>query len=128
MAGLFPPAAGGILLDGRSVGGWAPAQVCRAGMARTCQIPGPFKRGIARLPEGRRLFPWLTLEDNLRRAALLPAQPAGTLSGGEQQIGAIGRALMRGPRRLLREPVAGVPDHRGHRRQPSCSPAVSSWR
>src|SRR5947207_305825 len=82
-------------------------------------------RGIAYVPENRRLFPRLTVEENLRMGAfpraarkrygerlefvygLFPrleerrGQPAGTLSGGEQQMCAIGRALMSGPRLLL---------------------------
>ncbi|NBS39573.1 MAG: ABC transporter ATP-binding protein [Betaproteobacteria bacterium] len=81
--------------------------------------------GIAHVPEGRRLFPRLTVEDNLRMGAFLPDaraefsrrlekvyslfprmaerryQLAGTMSGGEQQMCAIGRALMSGPRLLL---------------------------
>ncbi|MGZ8320973.1 MAG: ABC transporter ATP-binding protein [Telluria sp.] len=89
--------------------------------------------GIAQVPEGRRLFPRLSVEDNLRIGAYLPAarsqlasrldlvyslfprmrerrsQMAGTLSGGEQQMCAIGRALMSGPRLLLLdEPSAGL--------------------
>jgi branched-chain amino acid transport system ATP-binding protein len=90
-------------------------------------------RGIAHVPENRRLFAKLTVEDNLRMGAYAPAargrfaerlelvyslfprmrerrrQLAGTLSGGEQQMCAIGRALMSGPKLLLLdEPSAGL--------------------
>ena len=90
-------------------------------------------RGIAQVPENRRLFPRLTVEENLRMGGFLPAararyaerlayvyslfprmqerraQLAGTLSGGEQQMCAIGRALMSGPKLLLLdEPSAGL--------------------
>jgi branched-chain amino acid transport system ATP-binding protein len=81
--------------------------------------------GIAHVPENRRLFPRLTVEENLKMGAFLPpararftqrleqvyalfprmkerrAQPAGTLSGGEQQMLAIGRGLMARPKLLI---------------------------
>jgi branched-chain amino acid transport system ATP-binding protein len=91
------------------------------------------EQGIAHVPENRRLFPRLTVEENLRVGAFVPAarrrfrerlarvyqlfpalgerrhQLAGTLSGGEQQMCAIGRALMSGPKILLMdEPSAGL--------------------
>ncbi len=89
--------------------------------------------GIAQVPENRRLFPRLTVEENLKMGGFLPSaraqyaerlayvyslfprmqerssQLAGTLSGGEQQMCAIGRALMSGPKLLLLdEPSAGL--------------------
>src|SRR2546421_941143 len=115
---LIMPSAGDIRLDGVSLAR-VPAH----------EVVG---RGIAHVPENRRLFPRLTVEENLRMGAyaarrefsnrlqmvygLFPRlqerrnQPAGTLSGGEQQMCAIGRALMSGPKLLLLdEPSAGLP-------------------
>ena len=92
-----------------------------------------IETGIAHVPENRRLFPRLSVEENLKVGAYLPAarrhfaerlefvyslfprlkerrhQLAGTMSGGEQQMCAIGRALMSGPKLLLMdEPSAGL--------------------
>jgi branched-chain amino acid transport system ATP-binding protein len=119
ISGLVAAFAGGVSLDGQSIVG-VPAHRIVA-------------RGIAHVPENRRLFPKLSVEDNLRIGAFVPAarrhfaeqlawvyqlfprlrerrtQPAGTLSGGEQQMCAIGRALMSRPRLVLMdEPSAGL--------------------
>src|SRR3954451_5730772 len=114
---LIEPRTGDVIFDGESLGKVAAHQV--------------VERGIAHVPENRRLFPRLTAEENLRMGAftsraaynqrleqvygLFPrlkerrAQLAGTLSGGEQQMCAIGRALMSGPKLLLLdEPSAGL--------------------
>jgi branched-chain amino acid transport system ATP-binding protein len=119
ISGLIAPAAGTLRFEGRGIGG-RPAY----------EIVG---RGIAHVPEGRRIFPALTVADNLKMGAFLPAarkkfaeslarvyalfpvlaerqkQRAGSLSGGEQQMLAVGRALMSGPKLiLLDEPSMGL--------------------
>ncbi|MGH7008639.1 MAG: ABC transporter ATP-binding protein [Stellaceae bacterium] len=119
ISGLLPPRSGRIVFEGESLAS-APAY-------RVVAV------GIAHVPENRRLFPRLTVEENLRMGAYLPAarrvfierlawvyelfprlkerrnQLAGTLSGGEQQMVAIGRALMSKPKLLLMdEPSAGL--------------------
>ena len=111
--------SGGITMNGRSLADVPAHEV--------------IAHGISHVPENRRLFPRLTVEENLKMGAFLPqsrgrfaerlefvyslfprmrerrAQLAGTLSGGEQQMCAIGRALMSGPKLLLLdEPSAGL--------------------
>src|SRR3954451_15301504 len=111
ISGLIPPRAGEILMEGRAIGGLPAHRI--------------VEEGIAHVPENRRLFPRLTIEENLRMGAFVPEarrrfqerlgwvyelfprleerrdQAAGTMSGGEQQMCAIGRALMSRPKLLL---------------------------
>jgi len=118
ISGLLAPRRGRIMLEGRQISGVPPHEV--------------VLRGIAHVPEGRRIFNRLSVRENLamgaylrrdegvpadldRVFALFPvlqerlAQVAGTLSGGEQQMLAIGRALMASPRLLLLdEPSMGL--------------------
>jgi len=116
--GLVKPTAGRVLLDGRDIAGEAAHMAARA--------------GIALVPEGRRIFKKMTVEENLQVGgvvrsaaeirerladtyALFPTlgerrrQIGGTLSGGEQQMLAIGRALMSRPSFILMdEPSLGL--------------------
>ena len=115
--GMVTPTAGEVVIDGRVVNGWRTADI--------------VQRGVSMVPENRRLFNRMTVKENLEIGAYLRSadisadfdrilelfprleerlgQRAGTLSGGEQQMVAVGRALMARPRVLLMdEPSMGL--------------------
>jgi branched-chain amino acid transport system ATP-binding protein len=118
VAGLLRPLSGRVRLDGVEIGGWPAERIVRA--------------GLSLVPEGRAVVAPLSVEENLLvgaysrrdggarqtlaaiyqrfpRLAERRRQPAGLLSGGEQQMLAIGRAMMAGPRLLLLdEPSMGL--------------------
>ena len=119
IAGMHRPRRGQILFRGRDIAGWPSHRVCDL--------------GIGQVAEGRQIFPTLSVIENLRMGAMLPrarwraaanldrvmalfpalrerlAQAAGTLSGGEQQMLAIGRCLMGAPELVMfDEPSLGL--------------------
>jgi branched-chain amino acid transport system ATP-binding protein len=119
IAGMHRPRRGQIRFRGREIAGWPSHLVCNL--------------GIGQVSEGRQIFPTLSVMENLRMGAMLPrarrrraanlervtalfprlaerlAQAAGTLSGGEQQMLAIGRCLMGAPELVMfDEPSLGL--------------------
>jgi branched-chain amino acid transport system ATP-binding protein len=110
--GIVEPSKGSVHLDGENVNGWTTADRVKA--------------GVSMVPENRRLFKRMTVKENLEIGAYLRedeenifelfprvkerlSQKAGTLSGGEQQMVAMGRALMARPKVLLMdEPSMGL--------------------
>lgn len=119
ITGLYKIRSGSVRFEGRQIDGTNPADIVAS--------------GIAMVPEGRRVFPYMTVKDNLLMGAFTRRdkvgvkqtldsvlrrfprlkerfrQSAGTLSGGEQQMMVIGRALMAKPRLLLMdEPSLGI--------------------
>jgi branched-chain amino acid transport system ATP-binding protein len=119
ISGLTPPRVGSIRFDGREIGETAPQEIVRL--------------GISQSPEGRKIFPRMSVRENLDLGAYLrrdvddinsdlervfelfprmkerEKQKAGTMSGGEQQMLAMGRALMARPKLLLLdEPSMGL--------------------
>jgi branched-chain amino acid transport system ATP-binding protein len=119
ISGVVPPRSGEVLFLGKPISGLQPNEI--------------VAQGICQVPEGRRIFPYLTVSENLDMGAFLRTdtqqikkdidyiftlfpilaerrnQAGGTLSGGEQQMLAVGRALMAKPRLLLLdEPSLGL--------------------
>ncbi|SEP23381.1 ABC transporter ATP-binding protein [Trujillonella endophytica] len=114
LSGLVPPSGGRVIFDGKDISKWSPTKIRRA--------------GLVHLPEGRGVFPALTVMENLRMALttqrggkdasldhafeLFPVlgqrrkQLAGTLSGGEQQMLSLARALMVSPKLVIADEMS----------------------